>query len=350
MQEKSAQQENTSKYINGFDWIRAFVSVAVVTWHMRTFGKSLLYTEEYTKFKINLTDVLNFHLVPVAVPVFLMISCYFVARNQTDWPHLRQRVWRLTLLVVFWTVMLSIWKGGYMELHKMIPSSFSDLFVTIFSANGEYYYFLVSLIMCILIAFVFARLSTRWNVIALILSIAWLFFMPQVVMVTHRTVLIAYWNPLNFLAYPFAAILIFRYQDRLLANGRSTILSVAVLLAIGALFAWYEWTHYVQGIFLAEGVAFPLHTRASQIFLGAAIIVIGLWPWRTAPAVIRFMSKHSLALYVLHDFYRPIVLANTPQMGLPVAVVHLGQLVAVVLLCYITSLVMTAFLKEYLLR
>jgi peptidoglycan/LPS O-acetylase OafA/YrhL len=343
-------QSKSSQYVNGFDWVRAVMSVAIVIWHMRTFGKSVLFTEEFLKFRINITDVLNFHIMTVAVPVFLLISCYFIARNQTDWPRLRHRVWRLTLLVVFWTVMLSIWKGAYAELRKMIPSSFGDLLVTVFSANGEYYYFFVSLMLCILIAFLFARLSTRWNVAALILSLAWLFFLPQIVMSNYQTVLIAYWNPLNFLAYPFAAILIFRYQDRLLASGRGTILSVMVLLAIGSLFAWYEWTHYVQGLFLSEGVAFPLHTRVSQFFLGTAIIVAGLWPWRMAPAVIRFMSKHSLALYVLHDFFRPIVLQNTPTLGLPDLAVGLVQLILVVLLCYLTSLILVAFIKEDLLR
>jgi len=343
-------QSKPSKYINGFDWVRAFMSVAVVTWHMRTFGKSLLYTEEFSKFHINFMDVLNFHIVPVSVPAFLLISCYFVARNQDDWPHLRHRLWRLALLVAFWTVLLSTWKGGYAELRKMIPASFSDLIVTILSANGEYYYFFVSMMLCILLAFIFTRLSTRWNVAAFILSLALMFFLPQIVMINQKVVLIAYWNPLNFLPYPFAAILIFRYQDRLLSSGRNTILSVAVLLGIGALFAWYEWTHYIQGIFLVEGLAFPLLMRVSHVFLGAAIIVAALWPWRRSPGVVRFMSKHSLALYVLHAFFRPIILQNTPALGLPDAAVRLVQLIVVVLLCYLASLVLVAFLKDDLLR
>jgi peptidoglycan/LPS O-acetylase OafA/YrhL len=336
--------------IHGFDWVRAFMSVAVVTWHMRTFGKSLLYTENFARFHLNFSDLLNFHIVPVSVPAFLLISSYFVARGQTDWPQLCHRLWRLTLLVIFWTVALSVWKGGYEQLQKMTPASFSDLIVKILSANGEYYYFFVSLILVLLVTFFFARLSTRWNVIAFILSLALMFFLPQVVMTNYQTILIAYWNPLNFLPYPFAAILIFRYQDRMLASGRSAIFSVAALLGVSALFAWYEWTHYIQGIFLSEGLAFPLLMRVSLVFLGAAIIVAALWPWRMAPAVIRFMSKQSLALYVLHAFFRPIVLQNTPAMGLPDAWMRVVQLVAVVLLCYLASLILTAFIKEDLLR
>ena len=60
-------QSKPSSYINGFDWVRAFMSVAVVTWHLRTFGKSLLYTENFARFHINFSDLVNFHIVPVSV-------------------------------------------------------------------------------------------------------------------------------------------------------------------------------------------------------------------------------------------------------------------------------------------
>ena len=60
-------QSKSSSYINGFDWVRAFMSVAVVTWHLRTFGKSLLYTENFARFHINFSDLVNFHIVPVSV-------------------------------------------------------------------------------------------------------------------------------------------------------------------------------------------------------------------------------------------------------------------------------------------
>jgi hypothetical protein len=343
-------QSKTSSYINGFDWVRAFMSVAVVTWHLHTFGRSLLYTEKFARARFSLGDFLNFHIVPVSVPVFLLISCFFIARGPSDWPRLRHRLWRLTLLVVFWTVLLSIWMNGYGGLLKMVPESPLDLLVTILSANGEFYYFFISLMMCLLMTFASARLSTLWNWILLAASLVFMFFLPQIVMATSQTILIAYWNPLNFLPYPFAAILIFRYQDHILANGRNLILTVLGLLAVTGLCAWYEWTHYIQGVFLVEGMAFPLLMRASLVFLGAAIVCLAMWPWRQAPAVIRFMSKSSLALFVLHAFFRPIVLQNTPALGLPDPLMRLFQLLAVILLCYLTAFVLTAFIKEDLIR
>jgi hypothetical protein len=97
-------------------------------------------------------------------------------------------------------------------------------------------------------------------------------------------------------------------------------------------------------------LAFLVYMRVSQVCLSAAVFIAALWPWQTAPGVVRFMSKHSLALYVLHAFFRPLVLQNTPALGLPDAAVRLVQLVVVVLLCYLASLVMVAFLKDDLLR
>jgi hypothetical protein len=343
-------QAKSSSYINGFDWVRAFMSVAVVTWHMYTFGKSQLYAENFKRFHFNLPDLLNFHIVPVSVPAFLLISCYFVASRPPDWPRLRHRVWRLVLLVTFWTVMLSIWTNGYGGLLKMVPRTPLDLVVTILSANGDYYYFFVSLILCLLATFVFMRLSNLWNWVALTVSLALTFFLPQIALATSQTILIAYWNPLNFLAYPFAAILIYSYQDRFLASGRNLLLTIFGLLAIGSLFAWYEWTHYVQKIFLADGPALPLLMRVSLVFLGAAIVVLAMWPWRTAPAFIRFMSKYSLALFILHGFFRSIVLQNTPALGLPEAFMRLFQLLAVMALCYVTAFILPTFIKEDLIR
>lgn len=343
-------QSRSSTYINGFDWVRAFMSVAVVSWHMYTFGKSMLYTEKFARSLYNLGDLLYFHIVPVSVPAFLLISCYFIARDPTDWPKLRHRLWRLGLLVIFWTVALSIWLNGYSGLLKMVPESPLDLVITILSANGEFYYFFISLMICLLITFGSARLSNLWNWILLAVSILLTFLLPGIALLTAKPILIAYWNPLNFLAYPFAAILIHRYQERILANGRSLLLTLAGLLVLTALFAWYEWTHDIQRMFLFEGTALPLLMRNSLVFLGAAIVVLALWPWRTAPAVVRFMSASSLALFVLHAFFRPIVLQNTPDIGLPDSWMRLIQLLVVVLLCYLTALILPIFIKEDLIR
>jgi peptidoglycan/LPS O-acetylase OafA/YrhL len=339
-------------HLNGFDWVRAFMSLAVVTWHVRTFGASQLYTEKIGGYKINLGDIANFGIVPLSVPAFLVISCYFVARFPTDWIVMRRRLWRLALLVFFWTTALSLWKGGYEQLHRMLPKSPMDAIVKVLSANGEYYYFFVSLILCLLVTFFFVRLSTRWNALALGLSIAALFAIPQIAIAARQPALVTYWSPLNFLPYPFLAIVLFRVQDWALANGRRLLAVIAVLLGIAALFGWFEWTHLVNKIFLfGDELAFPILMRDSLVFEAAALVLAALWPWRTAPAVIRFMSKHSLALFVLHAFFKPVVVQNFPVGLIPNALLErFAETAIVIVLCYITSIIATAFIKEDLIR
>ncbi|MEW5938986.1 MAG: acyltransferase [Chloroflexota bacterium] len=339
-------------HFNGFDWARAFMSAAVVTWHLRTFGTSQLYTDKIAGYRINLGDILNFGIVPLSVPVFLVISCYFVARFPTDWATMRRRIGRLALLVVFWTIMLALWKGGYEQLHRLIPRSPSELIVTILSANGEYYYFFVSLILCLLVTFVFVRLSTRWNAIALALGVAATFILPQIAISARQPLLITYWSPLNFLPYPFLAIVLYRVQDWVLASGRRLAGVSLALLGAAVLVGWYEWTHYVHVIFLfGDELAFPILMRASLTFEAAAAILVALWPWRAAPAAIRFMSKHSLALFVLHAFFKPVVLQNLPLAFFPSpALARFAQTAAVIALCYVASLAAAAFIKDDLIR
>lgn len=344
------QSTKPSQHIHGFDWVRAFMSVAVVMWHIRTFGKSLLLTERFARFQLNAIDVINFNLVLVAVPVFLLVSCYLLVRNASDWTRLRERVWRLILLVAFWTVLISLWKGGYGELRKMTPDSPLDLLTILLSANGEYYYFFVSLIILLLVTFGAMRLPTLWNWVAFALTTALVFVLPQIVIANKEILLVTYWNPLNFLPYPFAAVLIHRNQDRLLANARTLIIFLLSALAAAFAFAAYEWTHYVQGVFFAEGVAIPVYTRASLIFLAAGVVVLALRPWQEAPKFIRFMSAYSLALFLLHGFFRPIVLQNTPDLGIGDAWMRLMQLAAVIALSYVTALVLPLFLKDEILR
>ena len=343
-------QSKTTQFIHGFDWVRALMSVAVVMWHIRTFGKSLLLTEKFARFQLNVIDLFNFNVVLVAVPVFLLVSCYLLVRNESDGTRLRQRVWRLILLVSFWTVLISLWKGGYGELRKMSPGSPLDLLVILLSANGEYYYFFVSLMLLLLVTFGAMRLPTLWNWIGFALTTALVFVLPQIVIANGQILLVTYWNPLNFLPYPFAAVLIHRNQERLLANARNLMMFLLSMLALCIAFAAYEWTHYVQGVFFAEGVAIPVYTRASLIVLAAAVVALALWPWKEAPRVIRFMSASSLPLFLLHGFFRPIVLQNTPDIGLGDPVTRLIQLVAVILLSYVTALVLPFFLKDEILR
>ena len=339
-------------HLNGFDWLRAFMPWLVVMWHMNTFGVSQLYSTKIGNYKVNAQDVTIFQTIVLTVPIFIMMSSYLMARFPADWKKTSQRVIRLALLAFFWTFMLTIWKGGFENLKRLVPHSAYELIIKVLSASGEFYYFFMALIFCALLTHLLVRLPTVWNVIGLAGSIALMFFLPQIVLLTKQTLLLAYWNPLSFLPYPFLAVTLVRFQDRILNDGRKLFLIILACLAIGGVFLWYEWTHYINvAFFPGNELSFPLLARVSLVLHAAAIVLAGMWSWNTAPAIIRFMSKLSLGMFVLHAFLRPIVMQNFPVATFPsVEVARLAQTGLVILFCYFLAWIAPLFLKDDLVR
>jgi hypothetical protein len=339
-------------HLNGFDWLRAFMPWLVVVWHMNTFGISKLYASDVSHYKVNAPDVTIFQTVVLTVPVFILMGSYLAARFPSNWEKTSRRVWRLALLAFFWTFMLTVWKGGYEQLKRLMPESAYDLVIKALSANGEFYYFFVALIFCTLLTFLLTRLPTVWNVAGLVASLALTFFLPQITLITEQPRLLAYWNPLSFLPYPFVAVTLVRFQDRFINDGRKLFVAVVACLAIGGLFLWYEWTHDINPAFFpGNDLSFPLLTRVSLVFHAAAIVLAGLWSWATAPAIIRSMSKLSLGIFVLHAFLRPVVMQNFPMSMFPnVEVARLAQTGLVILFCYVLALVMPLFVRDDLVR
>jgi len=339
-------------HLNGFDWLRAFMPWLVVMWHMNTFGVSRVYSPNVGSYRVNAPDVIIFQSIVLTVPVFIMMSSYLMARFPADWKKTSKRVIRLASLALFWTFMLTVWKGGYEGIKRLVPRSAQELITKVLSANGEFYYFFMALIFCTLAIYLVSRLSTKLNLAGLVASLLLMFFLPPITIATNTTSLLAYWNPLNFLPYPFFAVSLVRLQDHLLNDRRKWLSVVFGLFAIGSVALWYEWTHYVDPrLFPGSEISFPLLMRVSLIMHAAAIVIFALWNWAPAPAVIRFMSGHSLGLFVLHAFLRPVVVQNLPLLWFPSEEIgRLAQTFIVIALCYALSMIAPLFLKDDLVR
>ncbi|MBV6396335.1 MAG: hypothetical protein HFACDABA_01933 [Anaerolineales bacterium] len=345
-------QSQQRVHLNGFDWLRAFMPWLVVMWHMNTFGVSRVYSPNLGSYRINAPDVIIFQSIVLTVPVFIMMSSYLMARFPADWNKTRKRVIRLASLALFWTFMLTVWKGGFEQIKRLVPHSAAELVTKVLSANGEFYYFFMALIFCALMIYLASRLPTSWNLAGLILSLLLMFFMPPITIAARATVWLAYWNPINFLPYPFLAVSLARLQDRLLNNRKTWLAAILILSLIGGAALWYEWTHYVNPLlFPGSEISFPLLMRVSLALHAAAIVILAVWSWNTAPAAIRFMSKHSLGLFVLHAFLRPIVVQNAPLIWFPSEEIgRLAQTFIVIALCYLLSMAAPLFLKDDLVR
>ena len=92
--------ERRPSHLSGFDWLRAFMSVAVVLWHGHAFGMSELFGREFAlPYRPCASDLLDFNVLLVAVPTFITIACFLYGRGQDGPNALSRRLRRLGLLL-----------------------------------------------------------------------------------------------------------------------------------------------------------------------------------------------------------------------------------------------------------
>ena len=277
------------------------MSVFVVIWHMGGGGHSLIFSrQDYTKHAFVFSDFLNFHVLLLAVPVFIFISIYLFSIKQPSLATLRKRVARLALLLTFWPLILIFYNAGYRGLASLPWAPPVNAVYTIFQAGQTIYYFFPSLIVCLCVAYIFIRLNRKLQVILMLASLALLVVLPILTKISNFYVASAYWNPFNFVPLSFAAVLVAQNTSFML---RRRIMVIALSLLFSLFFSFLEWRYATGHIFfLGQGHAIPAYTRPSLLFEVIAIFAAAMDPRIKAPGVIRFMSKNSLALYCLHPF------------------------------------------------
>lgn len=335
--------------IPGISWLRALLSVSVVAWHMNSFGKSLIFDKNgYVRHVFTLSDLINFQVLILAVPTFFLISCYLYARKNHTMRYCKERVGRFAILAVSWTVAIVIWISGYRGLVSLRPTSLQSFMMTVLSAGHTLYYFFVSLIILTIVTHIFSKLSTILNVIMFVLACVLIFVLPQITITYSLYALSAFWNPMNFVPYPFAAILFARYE-RFFVERNPQLFIIIVLLAAATLAGFYEWRFYINGIFFdGQGYALPAYTRLSVVCLSILLLSIGLTKRIRTNGVIDFMSKQSLSLYCLHPFF--IVSASEffslPRLPFSPFLIEMFKLMVLLLVCYSTSLLLKKILSK----
>lgn len=249
----SAKSLPALPFIPGISWLRALLSVAVVTWHMNSFGKSLIFdNKEYLRHVFTLSDLIYFQVLLLAVPTFFLISCYLYARKNPPLHYYTKQISRFAIFAVFWTLAAGIWVDLVLgrELPSLSSMSLQSFIIIIISAGNTPYYFFVSLIILTTITHIFSRLSTMINVIMFISTCLLIFILPEITMTYRLYTLSAYWSPLNFIPYPFAAILLAR-DELLLVKRNRHMWAITALLVTSILLSFYEWRYYIDGIFFS---------------------------------------------------------------------------------------------------
>jgi hypothetical protein len=325
------------------------MSILIVVWHTGGFAHSLIYDINNFDYHVfTLSDFLNFHLLSVIVPLFIFISCFLIVYRRPSKDHMVKRSIELLILTLFWTVLLTIWQTGYHALWDLLPKNFPSLFLLFIRSGNTIYYFFISLIICNIITYYACRLSFRSNVILLVLFGLLLFSLPALAIRFNQPIIAAFYNPLNFFVYPFAAVVIYTLivQRKIQKNVLYPILIIGAIV-----FSVLEWKFFKNVIFLRfQGFGIPAYARVSLLFISTFFLIVFYFytPKRNS-RIINYMARNSLALYCLHPFFLKIKLAE--RFGLEGVPLRIVNVIVIVLLCYLIADILRArILKKELIH
>jgi peptidoglycan/LPS O-acetylase OafA/YrhL len=307
----------------GIDYLRALMSFAVVAWHMRLFGTSRQFDAQgFFLEQIEISDILNFNLLLLAVPVFFLISL-FLQNEKWMQGQLRlfARLERLLYLYCFWVGMALLLYRLENKLSVIWPDSIAKLGLFVVTGGYSLFYFLFSLILLTIISYAFYKSPPviHWVLLVVSTSLMWIF--PYVVTKKNDcSFLVAFWNPLNFLPYIFISRLIYIYllqrRDRLYSiHYKIIVWGAFCLCVISAVCEWY-WFRDINN-FEFNGYAFPSYTRISVVSGAAFLFLTSFYIRHPPPECIRFLSEYSLGIYCLHGFVGWYVVKFMAGMGLP---------------------------------
>lgn len=291
------------RYLPGFDYGRAFFILAVVGWHTQVLGSArvLRPDEAGASLPVDVPGVIYLNVLLLAVPFFLTSSLvlYARARQAEDGRgRFARRLTRLAWLAGFWVAVWSLTRGiGHVD------SGFAVQFV--FSGGHSVFYFLIEL--CLLTAVMEAALRLgladrprATMALALLAALLPILRIPIAdALRGHDAGLLAYWSPLNFLVYPFLALVVLQFAAR---RQLPRWWLVPALLGYVSLTV-VEWALMVSGrAFATDGTVLSPYARPSVMLAAGVITLALLGVRREAPRAVRGLSDLSLGVYCVHPF------------------------------------------------
>lgn len=311
-----------NEYIEGFDYLRAILPTFVVVWHAGGWGRSAIFTSNLAHHTFTLSDFINFHLLTLAVPLFMVMASYLQISRGASVFNLKRRLRRILILLTFWPATYLLFK--FLDgSPNPLPTSWPDFLAFLMRGGNTMYYFFSSLLVISLVNHGLARLKTKSLMIGFITSIFLLAISPLITELTGIIFLSAFWNPMNFLAISFGVGLIFRESYYVQSHRKKLIL---ILMILYVLFSVFEWQYDVSAVFLKFNYAIPLYTRPSLTFASLAILIIALEPRIRSNAICKYLSKYSLAVYCLHPFLMEAMRRFTEMPHLEVFLVKLSNI------------------------
>lgn len=335
-------QENP--YYYGFDYLRAIMALGVLAYHIRIFGQSNLFDiNEYMNHKITLSDLFNFHFCKLTVPVFFLVSIFlFLLKGAGgNFRYFAQRIEKLIYLYLFWVGVVLLFYGAAGYFSNIWPKNFGDAVLFIVSGGYSAFYFFFSLIFLTLLSLYAIRLPVF--VLWVLLTATGLFLgaFPVIVnLCSEYDYLIAFWSPLNFPVYAFAAALVWKYKmNGLDLSARGFNVCIIVSLVVFVLGAILEWK-YLIGVhsFKYDGSALPSLTRISVVAGAVSLFLLSFRIKHKPNRIIRLLSDYSLGIYCLHPF---LILAYEKAFGpIDLYQTNVGKFFIVLLISALSSVLL----------
>jgi surface polysaccharide O-acyltransferase-like enzyme len=324
-------------FYHGFDYLRAIMAIAVVAWHSMLLGPSIFGGPVAQSHSVVISAVFYLYFCLLGVPVFFLVSFFLSSVKLKDTGTFLGRIKWLAYLYVFWLGLWTLQLGGVSALSLNVKW----IAYYIVSGGGSPLWYLFSLVVLTIVCFVAMRLPRAIVWLGLAGSLLILLAMPAWYHTHHSYgVLVAPWNPFNFLPYVFIGVLIAYYvthHDEPCTNRLKALVFLVFVLFVG-LAVWE-----MSSVSNKDADLFPFYTRLSLVAEATFLCLACFFIRRRPPRYVRFLSDYSLGIYCTHFFVLVAYDAITRSRGslpyIPNSVVRFTAAVVV-------SILVTFFLRR----
>jgi len=133
--------------IDGIQWLRAILSLFVVVWHLGGAGKTALWNDRYRQHQANVSDLISFQILLLAVPGFMLISNYLLAVAHPNADIAWKRTQRVIVLLLFWPLAFTLYQAGWGGVVAAWPQTAERAIVYVLTGGHTVFYFFVSLLL-----------------------------------------------------------------------------------------------------------------------------------------------------------------------------------------------------------
>lgn len=288
-------------YLPGLDYLRAIFCVFVVMWHVG-FGTNptmQLITNFFDK-KYLVFYIFNLNFLLLAVPGFLLVSNFLFVQKGGTVSRLKENIRKYLYLFVFWVFVTKLFSGNIGYFISLLPKNGLAVFQLFTGGFSGFYFFLISLSLSQIVTYYIQNFSFKIIRIGSIVSLITTFLLAFVSLKSGNTLMVLYYNPLNFISVPFLAVLLNRVFKSNIEHKKLIWLTLAI--GIGA--AILEWYILPNKIFLqVSRFGMPEYMRPSIYLFGTFLILLALRITKSPIRIIRTLSYYSLPIYLIFPNY-----------------------------------------------